>query len=260
MGQVVGLALRDVEGGWKWAYCITAPLACVMAVGMYALPPSCRWLGLQGRWDEAEDALRFFLRTGVGACVGEIRATCGLEEDTRATLLGSTSRDGPKVSRGGGWWQRAVALWGPRYRWPLLVGLGCVTFQQISGQPSVLYYTSEVLSDVGLPDSATVGVGAFKLVATLLSVVTVERFGRRRLLLVGTAMMLVALVLLSVSFRFYDESENSAALDAAIIAGFIVYIAGYQVGFGPVAWILVSEAFPLEVRSEVRGCMIVSSS
>lgn len=255
LGQVVGLALRNVEGGWKWAYGVTVPLALVMAAGMYALPPSCRWLGLQRRWEEAENALRFFLRSGVGACMEEIKASCGLE-DTRSTLLGSASNGGAPVAAGrqGGWRQRAGALLGRRYRWPLLVGLGVVTFQQISGQPSVLYYTGEVLNDVGLADSATLGVGGFKLAATMLSVVTVERFGRRRLLLVGTAMMLMALCTLAMSFHFYDTGgsggSNSAALDAAIIVGFILYIGGYQVGFGPVAWILVSEIFPLEIRGE----------
>jgi hypothetical protein len=275
MGQVAGLALRDVEGGWKWAYGLTVPLAAVMALGMYLLPPSCRWLGLQGRWEEAEDALRFFLRSGVGACIEEIRASCGLES-TRATLLGNDDTGassgggakGPGASRQGcgNWRQRAAALMGRRYRWPLLVGLGCVTFQQISGQPSVLYYTSEVLGDVGLPDTATLGVGGFKLVATLLSVVTVERFGRRHLLLVGTLLMLLALCALAIAFHFYgdgdndsdaDAARNSGALDAGIIVGFVVYIAGYQVGFGPVAWILVAEAFPLEVRSEVRAACSV---
>ena len=249
LGQVAGLALRNVEGGWKWAYGLTVPLALVMAAGMYALPPSCRWLGLRGQWDEAENSLRFFLRSGVGACVEEIKASCGHGEDTRATLLAPVAAG----RRQGGWRQRAGALLGRRYRWPLLVGLGVVTFQQISGQPSVLYYTGEVLNDVGLADSATLGVGGFKLIATMLSVVTVERFGRRRLLLVGTAMMLLALLALAVSFHFYDTAAvggNSAALNAAIIVGFILYIGGYQVGFGPVAWILVSEIFPLEVRGE----------
>lgn len=263
MGQIAGLALRDVVGGWKWAYFFTAPVAVVLAAGMSALPPSCRWLGLQGRWDEAEESLRFFLRSSVRACIEEIRASCGLD-DTRSTLLlgdvtmgGSTKATASAGLRQGGWRKRAAALLGRRYRWPLLVGLGCVTFQQISGQPSVLYYTSEVLSDVGLPDSATLAVGGFKLAATLLSVLTVERFGRRRLLLVGTWIMLLALCALAISFHFYDmgsgASGNSEALDAGIIIGFLVYITGYQVGFGPIAWILVAEAFPLEVRSEVRG-------
>lgn len=263
LGQVAGLALRHVEGGWKWCYFITAPLTLVMAAGMYALPPSCRWLGLQGRWEEAEDALRFFLRSGVGACVEEIKASCGAE-DTRATLLEENAP--AAVARRGGWRQLAAALLGRRYRWPLIVGLGVVTFQQISGQPSVLYYTGEVLNDVGLADSATLGVGAFKLVATMLSVVTVERFGRRRLLLVGTAMMLAALCALAVSFHFYDtgaddsaSNSNSGALDAAIIVGFFIYIGGYQVGFGPVAWILVAEAFPLEVRSETVALAVCTN-
>lgn len=259
MGQVAGLALRDMEGGWKWAYFITAPIAFIMGLGMYALPASCRWLGQQGRWDEAEESLRFFLRSGVGACIEEIRASCG-PDDTRATLLGSAGAGdgkGPDSARVGGWRQRAAALLSRRYRWPLIVGLGCVVFQQISGQPSVLYYTSEVFNDVGLPDSAVLGVGGFKLAATLVSVVTVERFGRRRLLLVGTGLMLLALCALAIAFHFYDAGEgdhggsSGSALDASIIVAFISYIAGYQVGFGPVSWILVAEIFPLEVRSEV---------
>lgn len=94
-----------------------------------------------------------------------------------------------------------------------------------------MYFTGEIFKNFGLSDSATLGVGAFKLLATLGAVVTVDRFGRRRLLLVGISLMLLALCLLTGCFHYYDEGEkgNDVVLDAFLIMGFFIYIAGYQV-------------------------------
>ncbi|CAM9985768.1 unnamed protein product, partial [Hapterophycus canaliculatus] len=70
------------------------------------------------------------------------------------------------------------ALWSPTCKQALIVGLGLVTLQQVTGQPSVLYYADTIFEDVGLGSSSSVLLAAFKLVATLCAVFTVDKHGR----------------------------------------------------------------------------------
>ncbi len=138
----------------------------------------------------------------------------------------------------------------PNIRPALTAGLGLVVLQQITGQPSVLSYATPILANVpGLGSSASILLALFKVLATSVSVVLVEKNGRKTLLKIGCALMLVALMVLAIAFSTSDTSTTS--LDASSIfalAGMFAYIAGYQVGFGPITWLMISEVFPQHVR------------
>ena len=87
-----------------------------------------------------------------------------------------------------GW---AAVLDRPR---PLAIGCGLVLLQQVTGQPSVLYFADTIFTSAGFGNAAdlsSVGVAAVKVAATLLTVFRVDRYGRRMLLLAGIAMMLL---------------------------------------------------------------------
>lgn len=86
---------------------------------------------------------------------------------------------------------------------------------------------------------------------------------RRRLLFIGTSLMLVALIGLSANFLFdeingtedatdddSDETQPLGAKQIITLSSMFVYIGGYQVGFGPIAWLMISECFPLEIRGQ----------
>ena len=102
-----------------------------------------------------------------------------------------------------------------------------------------------------------------KLLATLVAVRNVDRFGRRPLLFAGIAMMLLALLTLAAAFALSTTPPNAAASGGggavtlppgwppAVVLALIAYVSGYQVGFGPVSWLTISEVFPLRVRSYI---------
>jgi hypothetical protein len=78
----------------------------------------------------------------------------------------------------------------PEYRRPLTIGVSLMLFQQITGQPSVLYYAAKIFQDAGFTSSTaatgiSVVLGFFKLIMTGVAVATVDSWGRRPLLLVG---------------------------------------------------------------------------
>ncbi|KAJ1455751.1 general sugar transporter [Pelagophyceae sp. CCMP2097] len=229
LGYAMGYAMANVPGGWRWTYGASMPLSLVLLLAMSSMPPSARWLALRRRDAEAKEALRFVYPDDA-------------DELEQAYKDVTATRD---EAHGG------VSLFDMRYRRALTAGLGVVLLQQFTGQPSVLYYASSIFADAGISTVATVLVGAFKLLATLGAVATVDSRGRRVLLFAGTTTMLVALCGLTLAFYNFDaEGSSITPQKGAIISLLFLYIAGYQYGFGPIAWLLISEVFPLEVRGQ----------
>merc|ERR1719276_310678 len=92
-----------------------------------------------------------------------------------------------------------------RYKRPLLVGCGIVLLQQVTGQPSVLYFATNIFKSAGFQNGAALsstGVGLVKLLATLFTVWRVDQYGRRFLLFMGISMMAVALAVIGTAFLF----------------------------------------------------------
>lgn len=287
-GYTIGYLFSTTVGGWRFTYIAALPAAAVMFGGMLYLPFSTRWLALKGRVAEAREAMRFVSPSISEAELEKIREVA----EKAAVSQSSSSSD----------WARLTA---PSV-WPALVaGVGLVFLQQVTGQPSVLYYADSIFEDVGIDKFASIGVALFKLVATLFATFTVDNYGRKLLLYIGCSLMLVALVMLSVAFMFpytsadqchafvdldscpstclwqsdvcaascslsgYDDSTLSAceccdvvrinSQKATILTALFIYIGGYQVGFGPISWLLISEIFPLEVRSKAVSIAVVTN-
>jgi len=149
----------------------------------------------------------------------------------------------------------------------LVAGLGLVLLQQVTGQPSVLYYQNDILVQVGFGENAalaSLGVSVAKLLATLCTVVTVDKFGRRPLLFVGISMMLAALIILVIGFQLAEPLVGepgkvmlTGAWPIIVLSALVLYVVGYQVGFGPIAWLLISEVFPLNSRTAALSLAVV---
>jgi sugar porter (SP) family MFS transporter len=236
-----------VVGGWKWAYGSSFIFSTLMLFGTLYIPKSARWLLLKQRSEEAAESLRFvfpFSEDTVKEILNDIKGQCEkqLEIEVAAGSNGENK-----------------SIFAAKWRGPLLAGVGLIVLQQVTGQPSVLSYAVKILQDAGLGEFSTVLLGAFKFVATMLAVVYVDSFGRRKLLFVGNTLMLVALAVLSYIYLAYpsanDDNDDNDDNDfgprqvITLIAMFI-YIGGYQVGFGPIAWLMISECFPLEIRGQ----------
>lgn len=96
-----------------------------------------------------------------------------------------------------------------RMQFRLFIGFGLVFFQQFTGQPNIIYYAADVFKQVGFCDElsstlASVGLGLMKVLATVISLVLIDRLGRRFALLSGITMMMLSVLTLSV-FAFYEE-------------------------------------------------------
>jgi len=252
MGYLVGYSFQNIENGWTFTYGVSLIPACIVFFGMYMLPPSSRWLMLQGQYIEAKKSLSFIYRnpTQVEAEFLVISADFqGQEKENEESGLPSILDAQEKKSFSD-------------VRKQLIVGLGIVALQQVTGQPSVLYYANNIFQNAGIGNIATVGVALFKLLMTLSAVVTVDKYGRKSLLLIGIFVMFCSLVILTVAFIGYDENaENDKVTfrQCIIIIAMFLYVGGYQIGFGPIAWLLVSEIFPLELRGQCISLAVSSN-
>jgi sugar porter (SP) family MFS transporter len=245
--------------GWRWATALNVVFASIQMIGINFLPDSPRWLVLRYRGDpeKAREALVFFRQSeDVGSELTAIQ-----DETVPASEIASegSRKSGHDI---------CGAFYYPR---PLIIACGLVFLQQATGQPSVLYYATNIFKSAGFASGfaawSSVVIGVVKLIATLFSVALVDRNGRRFLLFVGIGMMTIALLTISIAMqhRFCSipgqelvritptscppekiRMPHGAAF--TLLAALMVFVSGYQVGFGPIAWLMVSEVFPLHVR------------
>jgi len=130
----------------------------------------------------------------------------------------------------------------------LAVVVGCLLsiFQQITGINTILYYAPEIFKNMGSSsDSAflqTVIVGIVNVVFTIVAIVSVDKFGRKPLLIIGSFGM--AIGMMSLGTFAYTQNLGMGAL-----LSIIFYMASFALSWGPVTWVMISEIFPNSVRS-----------
>jgi SP family galactose:H+ symporter-like MFS transporter len=137
----------------------------------------------------------------------------------------------------------------------LVVGLGLAVFQQITGINTVICYAPKILQTGGYNSAsgailATVGVGIVNVAMTILAMSLIDRAGRRPLLLVGIAGMIITLGVLGLSFPISNPSGQLAWIAVICLMG---YVASFAISLGPIFWLLIAEIYPLKIRGLAEG-------
>ena len=137
----------------------------------------------------------------------------------------------------------------------IVTGVLLSAFQQFVGINVVLYYAPEIFKSMGSgTDSAmlqTIIVGVVNLSFTVLAILTVDKFGRKPLLITGALIMAASMLILGTSF--------SANLPAGLkLVCMLTYTAGFAMSWGPVCWVLLAEIFPNSVRSTVMAIAVAA--
>ncbi|XP_041568231.2 solute carrier family 2, facilitated glucose transporter member 4 [Taeniopygia guttata] len=137
-----------------------------------------------------------------------------------------------------------------RYRQPLIVTLGLQLAQQLSGINAIFYYSTSIFEGAGLQDPAvgTIGTGVVNVAATALSVVLVERAGRRVLQLLGLLGMMGCATTLALALKLGGPFWGAVALASAL-----AFVGFFAVGPGPLPWFVGSELFPPGPRAAALG-------
>src|SRR5256714_8427426 len=224
-------AFAGVEG-WRWMLGLAVAPALVFGTGMFFLPETPRWLIRGGHHEVAHRVLvRIRGLSDVNVEIEEIKASLAQQAES-------------------GHWTDLLRR---QIRPALIVGLGLAIFQQITGINTVIYYAPRILQTAGFNSAsgailATVGVGIVNVGMTVLAMYLVDRAGRRPLLLIGIAGMIVTLGVLGLSFR-----HSSGQLAWIAVICLMGYVASFAIGLGPIFWLLIAEIYPLKIRGLAEG-------
>jgi SP family arabinose:H+ symporter-like MFS transporter len=229
------------SGIWQWVFSSevwrgmllagVVPAAVLFGL-LFFIPESPRWLIEQGRLADASAILSRV--NGQDEADHEMREI----EQTLAQESGSF-----------------LQLFRPAMRPALLIGIVLPFFSQICGINVIIYYGPKVLQAAKLNADAAmlwqVLLGSVNVVFTLAAIFTVDKLGRKPLLLVGIAGVGLTLFLGGLLFAF-------SAPPVAILVVFAAFLACFSLSYGPVCWIIVSEIFPTAIRGRAMSVSIFS--
>ena len=216
---------------WRWMFGVEVFPAAAFFGLLFLTPLSPRWLIAQERSDEAREVLR-----NLGTNMGDLEA----EVNEIKNSLGS-SRHSLKEP-----------FFRSAYLRPILLAVAIAMFNQLSGVNALMYYAPHIFKMAGAgADSAllqTVAVGGTNLIFTMLALLVIDHFGRRRLMLVGSIGYIVSLS--STAWAFYAHgTEFTPTGSVIVLVSLLVFIASHAFGQGAVIWVFLSEIFPNRIRA-----------
>lgn len=222
---------QSVEWAWRWMFWVGAVPALIFFTLSFVIPESPRWQAVNGREEEAR---KTFVRIG-----GEQYAAEALQD------IGRLSGKKEKASLKG--------LFHPSVRRVLTIGVVLAVFQQWCGINVIFNYAHEIFSAAGYAVSDVlmniVVTGVTNVVFTLLAVYTVDRWGRRVLMKMGSAGLAAIYAVLGTAYYF--EMSGPVMLVLVVLA-----IAAYAMSLAPIVWVVLSEIFP----ARLRGAMMALST
>lgn len=229
------------SNGWRMMLGISAVPAVILVLVIWPLRDSATWYVKAGRLEEAEAVVQL--------------AEPEVDAAARVAEIGETLAREPHTT----WAEVFSSTW----RKPLMVASGLAVLQQLTGINAIIYYANTIFAAAGF-DSPTQqslatlwAIGGVNVVATLIAVLYVDRFGRKPLLMIGSTGMLLSLLLVAGAFARLDKvtASDSAAhgtSNAGMLAlvGMVTFIASFAFSLGPIVWTVINEVFPSHIRGK----------
>ena len=227
---IASLELGLVE--WRWMFGVEAIPAFLFFVLLFFIPLSPRWLMAKGREQEAAGVLEK-CGTDNGSVeeeISEIRASLDMESDHRKEWFFSV-----------------------KYMKPILLAMAIAVFNQLSGINAVLYYAPHIFRMAGAGSNSallqSVAIGGTFVVFTMLALSIIDRFGRKKLMIIGSLGYIISLAVTAWAFYTYG-TEFSQAGGKVVLISILIFVASHSFGQGTVIWVFISEVFPNRVRAK----------
>ncbi|KAJ0041289.1 hypothetical protein Pint_28296 [Pistacia integerrima] len=213
-------------------------LPCTILIpGLFFIPESPRWLAKMGMTEDFEASLQVLrgFDTDISIEVNEIKRS--VASSTRRTTI------------------RFAHLKRKRYWFPLMVGIGLLVLQQLTGINGVLFYSSTIFKSAGISSSnaATCGLGLVQVISTGVNTWLMDRAGRRLLLLISSSGMTVSMLLVAVAFYLEgivsEDSRLYSILGILSLVGLVLLVISFSLGVGAIPWVIMSEILPVNIKS-----------
>jgi sugar porter (SP) family MFS transporter len=222
-----------IETGWRWMFATGIAPSLLFAALLVPIPESPRWLIERGRGEKARRILEKIAGPEFAAREHEsISAALSQEQGTWSELF----------SR--------------RLRLPLGIGISLAILQQITGINVFLYFGATIFKTLSAKTGVDAGlltqiiINGSCIVFTVIAIATVDQWGRRPLMLIGSAGMGASLIGMGLMAQLLSDPTASSIWMLAFI---ILYIACFGLSVGPVVWVILSEIFPTAVRGRALG-------
>lgn len=213
--------------GWRYMFASEMIPAGLFLLMLFFVPETPRYLMLKNKEAEALDVLEKVNGKSIAAKVlDEIKVSMASTASGKFLTYGWTV---------------------------IIIGLLLSAFQQFVGINVVLYYAPEIFKTMGSgTDTAlmqTIIVGAINLTFTVVAILSVDKFGRKPLQIIGALGMAAAMF--ALGFAFYFESLGVGALFFMLF-----YVACFAISWGPVVWVLLAEIFPNKIRGRAMALAV----
>ena len=211
-------AAWTISTGWRYMFGSEAVPAGLFTLLICLVPETPRYLVMAGRDDKA---LAILQRIN-GATVGS-----EILHEIKTTITEKTER---------------LFTYGVMV---IFIGIMLSVFQQAVGINAVLYYAPRIFGDMGMTDPMvnTVVMGVVNILFTLVAIFTVEKWGRRPLLITGSIGMAVGAFGVALTF-------GNASMSMVCMVSIMVYSASFMMSWGPICWVLIAEIFPNTIRGK----------
>ena len=218
-----------VSDGWRYMFGSEAVPAALFGILLFLVPETPRYLAMTHQDDKAFSVLEKVNGTDKAKTIlSEIKAVTS-EKTEKLLTYGLTV---------------------------IVVGILLSVFQQAIGINAVLYYAPRIFEKIGGGGDGmmqTVVMGVVNILFTLIAIFTVEKMGRKPLLIVGSIGMAVG----AFCVAFCDEFQVGGILPVLSI---IVYAAFFMMSWGPICWVLIAEIFPNTIRGKAVAIAVQSQS
>ncbi|KAK9287296.1 hypothetical protein L1049_015709 [Liquidambar formosana] len=236
--------------GWRFMLGAGAIPSVILAVCVLVLPESPRWLLMRGRLGDARQVFDKISNSKAEADsqFADMKAAAEIPENCTDDIF--------QVPRRAAVWKDLLLHPTPSVRRILISVVFINIFQQSTGIPAILIYGPKIFQKAGINNDtgkqlATVVIEFVKVPCTLVATWGLDRIGRRLLLLVSVAGMIVSLVGLGVGLTIIDHLDQNQKLGTSLCTTTLVfYVAFYSIGMGPITWVYSSEVFPSRLRAQ----------
>lgn len=229
-----GSAAWNISTGWRVMLMLGAIPAVIFFLASFIVPESPRWLIIQNKEKRAIEILH------------RIRYSDEVETEVKDIIKEESSYK--RVSFSG--------LFNPGVRKIVVIGFILAALQHLTGIDAITYYAPEILKHAGLGSQAAlynaILVGLALFVFTLVAIATVDRYGRKILLIVGSLIMAVSLTVVGGLFLMADPPVY------LLLTFIVINIAGFSIGMGSLMWVVLGEIFPTRIRSMAMSLSMIA--
>ncbi|XP_034173018.2 trehalose transporter 1 isoform X1 [Osmia lignaria lignaria] len=224
---------------WRNLALVGASLPIPFMILMFTIPETPRWYISKGKTKRARKSLQWLRGQGTDI-TDELTAVEKLHVDSERN-----------VSQGA-----FMELFKKNHLKPLLISLGLMFFQQLSGINAVIFYTVQIFKDAGSSiDSniSTIIVGVVNFISTFAAASVIDKLGRKMLLYISAVSMCITLFTFGTFFYMKENGSDMSTFGWIPLASLIIYVIGFSLGFGPIPWLMMGEILPVKIRGSAAS-------